>query len=276
MVNLSATDTKPTPVSSAGSAIDGYSGNYNGTVPGQIQVYMGNILGDTRPEIQNPISSQTMTTDQATQSFYQWAPVEQQAFTNKLYRAGIISSPSDFQSAVSYWTQAVAFAGNQFTYGHKKITPWDVVQQSLGLANAAKAKANLPSTTTNTSTAVQVLTNGDANSMINAMYQNELGRNPTDGELSRYRSMLINTSKADPQVTTTRTTSTPDLSGRNTTESTSSTQKGGWSSAGLNQQLQGNVQADPEYGAYQAATTYMGALENAMSGAPNLVAGGSG
>lgn len=208
----------------------------------------------------------------AENSYYSWAPVEQQQFAAKLYRAGIISDPSDFNSAVAFWKQAVEYAGNQYTNGNKKVTPWDVVQQSLGLSKAAGA-GNGPKTTTatNTSTATQVLTNGDADAMVQAMYQNELGRNATDGELSRYRSMLINKSKNDPATTKTTTTTHTDGKG-NSTSSNNSVQTGGESATGMNNDLQTQVQADPDWGAYQAATTYMQAIEGLFS-SPNLTSG---
>jgi hypothetical protein len=108
--------------------------------------------------------------------------------------------------------------------------------------------------------------------MIHAMYQNELGRDPTDGELSRYRSMLINKSKANPQTQTSTTTTTPNKDGSNTSQVSNSTSSGGWSQAGLTDDLQGKVHADPEFGAYQAATSYMQAIESLFSG-PNLAGG---
>lgn len=251
------------------------------TDPNALNVYMGAtprktssastgdaiFKGGTNGGVDNILDQTSAEND-----FYTWSQPEQAMFTAKLYRAGIISDPSDFQSAVAYWKQAVDYAGNQYTNGQKKVTPWDVVQQSLGLAKAAGA-GNGPKTTTqtNTSTATEVLTNGDANAMISSMYQNELGRDPTDGELSRYRSMLINKSKANPQVTKTTTTDHTDGKG-NTSSSNSSTSSGGWSSTGLQNDLQGDVHADPEYGAYQAATQYMQAIEGLFS-SPNLTSG---
>lgn len=242
-----------------------------------VKVYMGQTGNNDVPAMDrgkagNSIDS-TLTQDAAYASYYSWAPSEQQSFANKLYRSGIISSPNDFQSAVAYWKQAVDYAGTQYTIGGKKLTPWDVVQQSLGLAKAAGA-AQPRQPTTVTSTATQVLTNGDANAMINAMYQNELGRDPTDGERSRYRSMLINKSKDSPTVTTTKRQflTNPDGTQGAQTGGGSSVTTGGFSSAEGNDMLQQDVHADPEYGAYQAATSYMQAIESLFSG-PNLTGG---
>jgi hypothetical protein len=254
-----------------------YPGTGTGADPNALKVYMGmtsglggGFAGQDGPK--GPQES-TLDVDSAKAYYGSLQPEEQKAISNKLYRAGLISDPGNYTAAVSAWQDAVDYAGLLYTKGGRRVTPWDVLQTRIGLADKELAKANAikhPATTTSTIT--DVLTNGDANSMIKSMYQNELGRDPTSGELSRYRSMLINRSRNSPQTTTTTHKYGAGLNGAQGDEvSQSSTTTGGFSQAAAGDLLQGKVHADPEYGAYQAATTYMSALESAMSGGPNLV-----
>lgn len=258
--------------------------NEKATDPSLFKVFMGRQPVATERQMKGlggwpqGVHDQAVSLQEAYNDYYTWQPQEQQAWTSKLFRAGLISDPSDVASALAFWKQAVDLAGGQYTVGHKKVTPWDMAQQMLGLAEAQNGKKNKPTTETRVNTSTEVLNSGDADNMITTMYQNELGRNPTDGELSRYRSMLINKSRNDPTTSVESTTTTPllDKSGAasgNTTVDTSTNQQDGWSQAGLNNSLQQQVQADPEWGAYQAATTYMNALEQTMSGAPDLTQG---
>lgn len=241
-------------------------------------VYMGNTTAN-QANAEGDLNKGSFSTpnivNQSTayMQFYALNPLEQKAIGSKLYRAGIISDPSDMDSIFSQWSSAVDYAGRVYTAtnGKTKITPWDALQTRIGLAQAAYNKAHPTNTDrTTTSTATDVLTNGDANNMITAMYQNQLGRNPDKGELSRYRSMLINKSESNPTVT--NTTTHYDKTGNATTQN--SVQTGGYSSDAANSDLTSKIQADPDWGAYQAATTYMQAIEGLFS-APNLAGGSS-
>jgi hypothetical protein len=246
------------------------SGGYVAGAAAGPKVYMGSTYNyaDDVPAMDRKghASDSTLTTDGGKQYFFSLSATEQQSWADKLYRAGIINDPSNYDAAFAQWSSAVDYAANQYTYGGKKITPWDVLQARMGLAKTAG-----PKTTTSNSTSVTYLAPGDAEAMVKAVYQNALGRDPSSGELSRYRSMLISRVKANPQHT--KTTQTVDVNGNSTSSSVTS---GGATSQSLQQGLMDKAQADPEYGAYQAATTYMGALQQLMSGGPNLVAGGRG
>lgn len=239
--------------------------------PGQTSkepsVYLGNFTGDHEAQAPGGWQSKIIPLTAAKNNFYTWSPAEQQAWMNKMYRAGLINDPGNFDAALAQWNSAVEFAAGQYTYGQKKVTPWDVMQDRLGLSKL-QGNGNGPRTTTSTSTAQQVLTNGDADTMIKAMFQNQLGRDPDKGELSRYRSMLINKVADNPTVT--RTTQTVDARGNSTSRSSTS---GGVSQGELTQMATDRAQGDPEWGAYQAATTYMGALESLLGGSPDLTSG---
>lgn len=242
----------------------GNSAGSTSSVQSEPNVYLGRWQGDH--EAQSPTAG-VVTLTAAKQNFYAWSPAEQQAWANKMYRAGLINDPGNYDAALAQWTSAVEFAAGQYTYGQKRITPWDVMQDRLGLSRVA-GNGNGPRTTTSTSTARQVLSNGDADTMIKAIFQSQLGRDPDKGELSRYRSMLINKVDANPQVST--TTTNYDGKGNQTSNTVT---RGGVNQSELQGMVSDKNQADPEWGAYQAATSYMGALENLLGGSPDLTGG---
>jgi hypothetical protein len=99
------------------------------------------------------------------------------------------------------------------------------------------------------------------------IFQALMGRDPDKNELDRYGSMM--TSYAQKHPTVTKQTQTTDIHGNTTSSSTSS---GGYSAAGVTDMLSNQAKADPEYGSYQAATTYFNALIGAMGG----MSGGNG
>lgn len=242
-----------------------YAGPNSAATNTEPNVYLGGSMPNWSGGDHAAQAPHIVSLTQAQNDFYSWSPAEQQQWANKMYRAGLINDPGNYDAALAQWRSAVEFAAGQYTYGKKRITPWDVMQDRLGLSKLA-GNGNGPRTVTSTSTRLQVLTNGDANAMITAIFQNQLGRDPDKGEMARYRSMLINKVKDSPE--TTKTTTTTDALGNSTSSSTSS---GGVSQGELQSLVQEPVNADPEWGAYQAATTYMGALEGLLGGnSPDL------
>lgn len=212
--------------------------------------------------------SNVKTQNDAELAWFGFAPTEQQSWATKLYRAGLISDPGDYDQAFTAWRSAVAYAGNQYTYGQKAVTPWDVMQARIGLAMKTSGGTK---TSTSTSTQKIQVDPADAEAMVKTVYQNALGRDPAPGELSRYKSMLINKVLANPQTTTTttKTSGTPN----NQKSTSNSSTSGGIDSAGQQQYLLDKAQADPEYGAYQAATKYFSLIQNAFA-APSVPGAG--
>lgn len=253
---------------SLSNILKGYSGGA-GSSAGQPTVFMGKTYnyGSDTPAMDRKghTMDKTLTPDGAKQYFFSLTEAEQQSWANKLYRAGMISDPGNQDAAFAQWSSAVDYAANQYTYGGKPLTPWDVLQSRMGISG----KQNGPKTTVDRQTSVTYLAPGDAEAMVKSVFQNALGRDPDKGELSRYRSMLVSKQKQQPQ--TSKSTQTVDANGNRTGSNYGTAAISG---AGLQQAALDKAQADPEYGAYQAATTYMGALQQLMQGGPNLVAGG--
>jgi hypothetical protein len=154
--------------------------------------------------------------------------------------------------------------GQQLLHGAgKKVTPWQVLDVVAGGAGGGPH----PTTQTNTSKSFNIPTVEDAHAATRQLFQALMGRDPDHGELDRYASMM--TSYAQKHPTVTKQTQTTDIHGNTTSSSTSS---GGYSQGGITDMLSQKAKADPEYGAYQAATTYTNALIGALGG----LSGGNG
>jgi hypothetical protein len=160
------------------------------------------------------------------------------------------------------WNYAVQETANFNFSGKPTLTPWgfiDILEGSHAGDQAlqARKKAMEPSTSTNTSYNA-LPTKSDAHAAIKTLFREQLGRDPEDGELDRYTSMMLSKMKADPGKTV--STSTHDPVSGNTTST--SRAYGGYNPS---EDLEASVKDDPEWGAYQAATTYFNALQGAIS-----------
>lgn len=194
-----------------------------------------------------------ITTDEAVNDFYNWSDEERSAWGKRLYRAGYVDNPDNFDAIFQAWGYAVNQAANYYTVAGKKVSPWDMVD----LMSGGMERKGGPKTTTNSQTSYQIPGRSEAEAAIKAIFKNEMGRAPSDGELSRYRSMLTAQARAHPTVTT--QTTTVDGKGNSRTTSRS---RGGFDPQGV---ITDEVKGDPEYGAYQAATTYFNALIESLS-----------
>ena len=171
----------------------------------------------------------------------------------QMIAAGILdpSQEHDLFAITDAWTKVVDQAAMFQTAGAGK-TPLEVlklirVQQK---ATAARKAA----TTTDDQTSVQHWS--DAPTAVKDVLQRMLGRDPTDAEQATYQAGLNAAAAANP--TRQHTVNHVDAQG-NTTSSTTS-------SGGIDptQVLGSMAERDPEYGAYQASTTYMDALKQAI------------
>lgn len=189
--------------------------------------------------------------------FYQWDDTERAQWGKRLYTAGLIKDPNDWDGQLAGWKAAVQGASDYYVSAGKHITPWGFMDLKQEQA------AGPPQPHTSTSTSVNLPSKSDAAAAIQAMFKNELGREATDGEIDRYSSMMLAQYRKNPNKTV--TTSTTNADGTNTTSN--SLQSGGFNPQGW---LEDQAQADPEYGAYQASTTYFNALQQAIGAGANL------
>lgn len=186
--------------------------------------------------------------DWAQNNFYTWDDTERAAWGQRLYKAGLLKDPTDYDGMLKAWNYAVDQAAAMYTYGGRKITPFGFIDLIDGM-NGEKPTSQ---TARNTQVNYQIPSVSEATASIKTMFQQMLGRDPTDGEIERYRSMWIGQARKNP--TTTTSTVTSDLQGNTSTSTTSS---GGFDPSGF---LPDQVKGDPEWGAFQAATSYYSAL----------------
>jgi len=226
-------------------------------------------LGNTGRYVGSIFESQDrlLPVSQAEMEIYSWSDDERRQWGKRLYGAGLLSDPNDFDGQLKAWSYAVKQAAgfnNSSNAAYKKLTPWGVLdileqQGSFDEARAARDKAMQP--TTSTSRSINAIPDrSDAEVAIKTLFREQLGRDPESGELDRYTSMMLSKMRADPGGTTTTSTSNP-VTGQSTSTSKST--------AGFNptSMLEDKVKGDPEWGAYQAATVYFNALQGAI-GAP--------
>lgn len=131
------------------------------------------------------------------------------------------------------------------------------------VATGEKVKYVGPLTKTTTATTINQLTRGDVLALTKNSMAQLLGRMPTGDEVSKYLGILNGYGEADPQVSTTTVSIDPET-GEQRDSTTRTT--GGTSAAGQQALIEEQMKLDPEYGAYQAATTGMGWLMAAING----------
>lgn len=217
------------------------------TVSAQSPVFMGiqNIGGQNRPVTQTlqDVINQWYTMDQNTKDKFE----AQMASAG--YKVGTYADADLFKAWSSYATQAAAYNA-----AGKMVSPWDVLSMDQQQKQNAK-----PVTTTHTDTSYQISNYQDTHALFMSAAQSLLGRAPTAAETKAFQSTLNAYQRANPTRTT--QTSTTDALG-NTTSTTSTS--GGTTQAGLTDLAQQQAEQNPDYGAYQAATTYFNALLGAI------------
>lgn len=173
------------------------------------------------------------------------------------------------------WGDLVTVA-QQAQQAGSNLSPWDILNTYRTRSGMTYKRGNWeydaatnqpiryigPKTKTTTSTTVNTLTREDALALTKDSMARLLGRAPTSGEVGQYLTILNGLAEKNPQVTT--TTSTIDDQGVQSEKSSRTT--GGISQAGLQAAAEQKIEQNPEYGAYQASTTYMNALLQMLGG----------
>lgn len=201
------------------------------------------------------------------------------------------------------WETAVQYSANKYAVGSKR-TPWEMIPLMAGAwrgdgsaADRSRALAeslNEPRTVTQTAhtagrtvteTATQVdISNPEqSRALVQDVLSRALGRWATGEELAEFVGTLNTYQRENPSTSTRTTTTTPETTTQTTTESADGTSsesstrtKGGESSSsvvnqqgataeGAQQLLLESAMEQPDYGAYQASTTYYQALLGALA-----------
>lgn len=213
-----------------------------------------NVLKDDAPPL-SAVAAQYHTWDQKTHD----------KFLTQLSLAGYDTDKMRDNDVFEMWANYSAQAAAKYAAG-VKLTPWDML---------AKDRKQRESTVVQPRTVTQTATNLDISSALTAraIFQEAtkalLGRAPTKAETRTFQSRLNAYEQANPQTTTTTTSYAGGIAGAVGTGDVtgqSSVTSGGTTSADRAMIAEDAAKADPEYGAYQAATSGMNWLMEMVNG----------
>lgn len=216
--------------------------------------------------------------------FFKWGAKKRADFIASLKVAGILGVEDGEIQAFARWQDMVKQSALYYQAGHK-VSPWDVlsgyvkqaggngksnwVRQGDFEVNAITGERRYvgPRFKTQTDTRIDLTDPDTAHAIARKIFQDLMGRDPGQGELGAFAKALSTAEQNAPVVSTTTTEfdmATGEPVGTDTTTS------GGMTDAGRALIAEGQIKKDPEYGAFQAVTTYQNALENLVWGAPDL------
>lgn len=122
-------------------------------------------------------------------------------------------------------------------------------------------------TETTTQTSTDFLNPADAKALTRGMLQQELGRDPTQGEYEDFLSAIMAAERENPITQKTTTHYDTSADGRPFIESQNTTTRGGIGAAGMDQLLTERAQEQPGWAEWQAMGTYAPALFAALGSA---------
>src|SRR5437899_344585 len=205
--------------------------------------------------------SNLSTVSAASGLYYQFDSKTKDKFLTQLGLAGVDVTRLSDSNLADLWGNYVKQAASYYGAGKTNISPWDILAKDRMQRESTQAAAMTPRTVTQTQTAYDLSTRADAQAIFYQAAQQLLGRDPTKKEVSSFQTSLNAYEKANPTVATT----TSSYKGSELQSQTTTT-KGGVKEGTRQQMALEAAKADPEYGAYQAATTYMDALMQKIRG----------
>jgi hypothetical protein len=213
-----------------------------------------------------------------------WSQDQVDQFVNQgvLAHATGFSRQMGMPEVVSAWDDLIksAYAFNSKDPNNPKWTPQDVlntysdnqgkfgeVQQGdwmYDIATGLKTRYVGPTTKTLTDKTVDTLTREDALAISRQTMGQMLGRMPTNDEVTKYLNLLNTYAQSHPRTTTTVShidpTTGEEVSRDVSTDVGMSASIAGRAAADKQALLESEMMKSPEYGAYQAATTYYNAM----------------
>jgi hypothetical protein len=188
------------------------------------------------------------------------------------------------------WETAIQYSANKYAAGSKK-TPWEMIPLMGGAWQGGGGKADRSRTmtqtmheagrtVTETATQVDISNPEQSRALVQDVLSRALGRWATGDELGEFVGTLNTYQRENPSVSTRTSVTTPQTTTQTTTEggsdtdqtsesssktvggetTSSTTNKQGATAEGGQQLLLENAMEAPDYGAYQASTTYYDAL----------------
>lgn len=216
---------------------------------------------DAAPVVKNVETEQAQTIQRALNQPYLWDDEELDDAMKKMQDAGL--DVKSFEDVTSVWESLVERAAKTYSFskGERKVTPWDVldlVNRETETANGGEDPENF--TYTSTSKNVQDISEGEAWSVLQSNLSRMLGRDPSDQEVRDFTHRMNTLAARNPAISKTVATY---KNGRLTNSSTTEVDSG-FTADDMVQDSYEDAQADPEYGAFQAASTYYNAAIGAL------------
>lgn len=263
------------------TSISGLKGEvFMGTKKQQIRT---RAYGDHTRTIKVP---KTMSANDAYMQFFEWTEKKRKDFIAQGVLGGLLREGAGVMEASQVWKSMVSEAALYNAAGNN-VTPWDImsgyvkssggadawVQQGVFEINTVTGERRYvgpgvylgDGVAQQTDTRVDLTDPRTAQAIVTRAFQQAMGRNPQQGELSKFAAALTKAEKANPltqTVTTTYNTETGQPISQNSVTS------GGLTAEARAMIGENQAKKDPEYGAYQAATTYHDALMQAVYGSP--------
>lgn len=195
--------------------------------------------------------------------YYRWDYNTRQSFLNGLTGIGVdVSKQTDSQLA-KMWGDYVNQAAAYTSLG-RPFNPWAVLTLDV-LTQEGKRKTEAEKgPVTTTATEVNLSTKLDAKAMLYQASKTLIGRAPSDTETANFYAALNQQETNNPQITT--TTTVPGVEGTPQGATQTRTTSGGLSADAKQMLVIEEAKKNPEYGAYQAATTFTDALKEMVYG----------
>ncbi|HET6917290.1 MAG TPA: hypothetical protein VFH56_14445 [Acidimicrobiales bacterium] len=205
-------------------------------------------------------SDKTITTAQAMSLPYVWSDEKVREAMKKMRQAGL--DVTSFHDMELEWRALVDRASKMYdlSQGQNKVTPWDVLELQKREAKAAGNFVNFQNgSETTTSRSVSDITQGESWRALQSTLSTLLGRDPTSQELRDYTYRMNQLAAQNPTLTT---TVHHYVAGREKSQDSNTT--GGFGADDLAQNAYQQAQDNPDYGAFQSATTYFNAAVSAL------------
>lgn len=216
--------------------------------PGYAPSTVGNFA--MTPQLTKPLS-------QVANEYYTWDQKTKDKFLTQLSLAGYDTTQMPDAKMAQLWGAYASQAASYYGAG-VNVTPWDIMAKDRAQREAA---SRAPRSVTQTSKNFDLSTEGDARAIFYTAAQQLLGRDPTKAEAKNFQAALNKMERANPTVTTT----TSNYLGQDL-QSQESTTTGGVKEGARQMEAMDQAKAQPEYGAYQAATTYFDAMMDMIGG----------
>jgi hypothetical protein len=251
----------------------------NGTTAGAGKVWMPSMASG-KPQGARAPSARTfpgawVSEDDADGLYFNWTQKQRDDFRAKGLLSGLLTQGAGDLEAYSLWQSLVKQASYYGAEG-KGVGPLDILSSYVknnskgGFIRDGDFEVNPvtgerryvgPKFKTTTQTNVDLTDPATARAIATSVFQSLLGRDPGQGEIASYAEALAQSERNHPSsVTTTTQYNTPT----GEAVGSSSVTQGGMTDQGRQLLAEDKIKQDPEYGAVQAATTYMDALESAV------------